>query len=63
MPVFVTRRPFCVGADGLYEAAMAAPQATIIASHLDAVNHARLGARRTAGICASQGAFGAGTHS
>lgn len=40
---FCDETPILMGADGLYEAAMAAPQATIIASHLDAVNHARLG--------------------
>ena len=40
---FCDEMPILMGADGLYEAAMAAPQATIIASHLDAVNHARLG--------------------
>lgn len=43
MPVFMTRRPSSWAPDGLYEVAMAAPQATIIAGHLDAVNHARLG--------------------
>ena len=40
---FHDETPILMGADGLYEVAMAAPQATIIAGHLDAVNHARLG--------------------
>ncbi len=34
--------PILMGAEGLYEVSKAAPQATIIVTHLDAVNHARV---------------------
>lgn len=34
--------PILIGTDGLHQASQAAPKAVIIASHLDAVNHARL---------------------
>ena len=35
--------PILMGVDGLEEVALAAPKAEIIATHLDAVNHARVG--------------------
>jgi len=34
--------PIIMGADDVYQVTQAAPKATIIASHMDAVNHARL---------------------
>lgn len=43
LAAFADETPILMGTDGLYEVAKAAPDATIIASHLDAVNHARIG--------------------
>jgi hypothetical protein len=40
---FYDETPILMGTDGLYEVVQAAPSATIIASHLDTVNHARIG--------------------
>lgn len=40
---FADETPILMGTDGLYEVSEAAPQAVIIATHLDAVNHARVG--------------------
>ena len=34
--------PILMGVDGVREVALAAPGATLIATHMDAVNHARL---------------------
>lgn len=48
MPMFVQNEgeadetPILMGTDGLYEVVKAAPAAVIVASHLDAVNHARV---------------------
>lgn len=39
---FPDETPILMGTDGLYEVVKAAPDATVIASHMDAVNHARL---------------------
>jgi Predicted Zn-dependent hydrolases of the beta-lactamase fold len=39
---FHDNTPILMGVDGVHEVAKAAPQAVIIASHMDAVNHARL---------------------
>lgn len=39
---FADGTPILMGTEGLYEVSKAAPQATIIATHLDAVNHARV---------------------
>lgn len=43
LAAFPDETPILMGTDGLYEVAIAAPTAAIIASHLDAVNHARIG--------------------
>lgn len=40
---FPDETPILMGTDGLYEVVKAAPSAIIIASHMDAVNHARIG--------------------
>lgn len=39
---FYDGTPLLMGLDGLYEVAKAAPQATIVATHMDTVNHARV---------------------
>lgn len=39
---FADGTPILMGTEGLYEVTKAAPQAVIIATHLDAVNHARV---------------------
>ena len=43
LAAFPDETPILMGTDGLYEVSKAAPAAVIIASHLDAVNHARIG--------------------
>ncbi|CAK7033778.1 MAG: hypothetical protein DESF_01417 [Desulfovibrio sp.] len=43
LAAFADETPILMGTDGLYEVVKAAPDAAIIASHLDAVNHARIG--------------------
>ncbi len=43
LAAFPDETPILMGTDGLYEVSKAAPAAAIIASHLDAVNHARIG--------------------
>lgn len=43
LAAFPDETPILMGTDGLYEVAKEAPTAVIIASHLDAVNHARIG--------------------
>lgn len=42
---FYDESPILMGTDGIASTAVAAPYATIIISHLDAVNHARVGRR------------------
>jgi len=43
LAAFADETPILMGTDGLNEVAKAAPSTTIIASHLDTVNHARIG--------------------
>lgn len=43
LAAFPDGTPILMGTDGLYEVTRVAPAAAIIASHLDAVNHARIG--------------------
>ena len=43
LAAFPDETPILMGTDGLYEVSKAAPAAMIVASHLDAVNHARIG--------------------
>ncbi|MFV0436828.1 MAG: MBL fold metallo-hydrolase [Desulfopila sp.] len=43
LAAFFDETPILMGTEGLYEVTRVAPTAAIIASHLDAVNHARLG--------------------
>lgn len=43
LAAFADETPILMGTDGVYEVVKAAPTATVIASHLDAVNHARIG--------------------
>ena len=43
LAAFPDETPILMGTDGLYEVSKAAPAAAIIASHLGAVNHARIG--------------------
>ena len=42
LAAFPDETPILMGTDGLYEVVKVAPGATVIASHLDAVNHARV---------------------
>lgn len=43
LAAFADETPILMGTDGVYEVVKAAPAAIVIASHLDAVNHARIG--------------------
>lgn len=43
LAAFADETPILMGTDGVFEVVKAAPTATVIASHLDAVNHARIG--------------------
>lgn len=43
LAAFADETPILMGTDGVYAVAKVAPAATVITSHLDAVNHARIG--------------------
>lgn len=47
--------PILMGTDGVREVAQAAPEATLIATHMDTVNHARLGRADLRAFAATEG--------